>query len=92
MDGEGRDGDDQSLNRVGAEKMRVLIRRAGPEDAEPIAAVLQESFVEFKALYTDGGFAATALDAAQVLARIREGPVWLAARENAVVGTVAARS
>ena len=37
------------------------IRRAGPEDARAIAAVLLESFSEFRALYTDGGFAATAL-------------------------------
>jgi N-acetylglutamate synthase-like GNAT family acetyltransferase len=66
------------------------IRLAGPDDAPAIAALLHESFVEFRALYTDGGFAATALGAEQVLARMHEGPVWVALRESKVIGTVAA--
>jgi ribosomal protein S18 acetylase RimI-like enzyme len=66
------------------------IRRAGPEDAPAIATVLHESFVEFKPLYTDGGFSATALGADQVLVRMREGPVWVALRGGTVLGTVAA--
>lgn len=70
--------------------MQVEVRLAGPEDAPVIAAVLHTSFVEFKALYTAGGFAATALGAEQVLARMREGPVWVALREGVVVGTAAA--
>jgi|SRR5579863_1386163 len=65
------------------------IRLAGPEDAPAIAKVLSESFVEFKSLYTDQGHAATAIDAAQVLTRMREGPVWIALREGVVLGTVA---
>src|ERR1700693_3410438 len=69
---------------------QVEVRRAGPEDAAVIAAVLHGSFVEFKALYTEGGFAATALGAGQVLTRMQEGPVWMALREGAVLGTVAA--
>ncbi len=68
----------------------VTIRCAGAEDAPVIARVLYESFVEFRALYTDGGFAATALGAEQILIRIQEGPVWVALRDEAVVGTVAA--
>jgi putative acetyltransferase len=66
------------------------VRLAGPDDAPVIAALLHESFVEFKALYTDGGFAATALDSRQILVRMREGPVWVALRESRVIGTVAA--
>jgi GNAT superfamily N-acetyltransferase len=66
------------------------LRLAGPEDAPVIAAVLHASFVEFKLLYTEGGFAATALGPEQVLIRMREGPVWVALREGAVKGTVAA--
>ena len=66
------------------------VRLAGPDDAPVIAALLHESFVEFKALYTHGGFAATALDARQILVRMREGPVWVALRESRVIGTVAA--
>jgi len=45
------------------------VRRAGPEDAPAIAAMLHESFVEFKALYTEGGFAATTPGTEQVLTR-----------------------
>jgi len=68
----------------------VTIRGAGPGDAPVIARVLYESFVEFRALYTDGGFAATALGAEQMLIRIQEGPVWVALRGGVVLGTVAA--
>ncbi len=70
--------------------MPLAIRRAGTEDAPVIAALLRESFIEFKSLYTDGGFAATTPGPEQVLARMREGPTWLALREGKVVGTVAA--
>jgi GNAT superfamily N-acetyltransferase len=52
--------------------------------------MLFEAFVEYEGLYTPGGFAATTLKAEQVLARMREGPVWLAFREAKVLGTVAA--
>jgi len=68
----------------------VQIRRAEAGDAAVISAVLYESFVEFRALYTDGGFAATALGAEQILLRMREGPVWVALRDGAVLGTGAA--
>jgi GNAT superfamily N-acetyltransferase len=63
---------------------------AGPEDAPVIAAVLHASFLEFKSVYTQGGFAATTPGAEQVLARMREGPVWVALHEGVVMGTVAA--
>jgi N-acetylglutamate synthase-like GNAT family acetyltransferase len=70
--------------------MQLEIRRAVPEDASAIATVLHESFVEFKALYTDGGFSATALGAERILERMREGPLWIALRDGIVLGTVAA--
>ena len=69
---------------------QLEIRRAGPEDAPTIAAVLHDSFVEFKPLYTEDGFSATTPGAAQVLSRMNEGPVWIALREGVVLGTVAA--
>lgn len=69
---------------------QVEVRRAGQEDAPVIAAVLHESFVEFKVLYTEGGFAATTPGAGQVLVRMREGPVWVALRGGVVIGTAAA--
>jgi len=68
----------------------VQIRRAAPEDAPAIAAVLYESFVEFRPLYTDQGFRATTPDAAGILGRMKEGPVWIAVREHAAIGTAAA--
>ncbi len=69
---------------------QIEIRRAAVEDAKTIARVLYESFIEFKALYTNGGFAATALGSEQASERISEGPVWIASRSAIVVGTVAA--
>ena len=68
----------------------VQIRRARPDDATIVATVLHKSFVEFEALYTRQGFAATTPDARQVVDRMREGPVWLAFRNAEVLGTVAA--
>jgi GNAT superfamily N-acetyltransferase len=67
----------------------VQIRLARPDDATLVATVLHKSFVEFEPLYTRQGFAATTPDEAQVLARMREGPVWLAFRNAEVLGTVA---
>src|SRR5580693_149223 len=85
--GKSLSGEDRGEMQVSAQ---LEIRCAGPEDAPAIAAVLHESFLEFKPLYTDGGFAATALGEAQVLARMQEGPVWVALRQGIVLGTVAA--
>jgi GNAT superfamily N-acetyltransferase len=66
------------------------IRLATPADAAAISHVLYESFVEFKPLYTSGGFSATALFAEQVLERMNEGPIWIASRDGIAVGTIAA--
>ena len=52
--------------------------------------MLHESFLEFKPLYTDGGFAATTPGVEQVLVRMHEGPVWVALRQGVMLGTVAA--
>jgi GNAT superfamily N-acetyltransferase len=71
-------------------KAQLEIRGAGPDDAGAIAGVLYQAFVEFRTLYTDGGFTATALDAEQVLIRMGEGPVWVALSERVTMGTVAA--
>lgn len=68
----------------------VEIRAAVNGDAEAIAAVLFEAFREYRALYTEGGFAATALQAHQVRRRMEEGPVWVAELGGTVVGTAAA--
>jgi N-acetylglutamate synthase-like GNAT family acetyltransferase len=70
--------------------IEIQIRRAKPEDAAAIARVLYESFIEYEALYTPEGFAATTPNKKQVLARMQEGPIWVALHEGKVIGTVAA--
>jgi ribosomal protein S18 acetylase RimI-like enzyme len=70
--------------------IRVQIRQATPEDAAAISKLLYESFLEFEALYTREGFAATTPATEQVLARMREGSAWIAVRKNELLGTVAA--
>ncbi len=66
------------------------IHRATGGDASAIAALLHDSFIEFKGLYTDGGFAATVLSPGGILSRMQEGPVWIAVRSTALLGTVSA--
>ena len=66
----------------------VVIRIATPDDATSIAAVLLQSFIEYKAVYTSGGFAATTPDTEEVRRRMTEGPTWVAVRDNEVMGTV----
>jgi GNAT superfamily N-acetyltransferase len=68
----------------------VQIRVAVPADADAIAAVLYESFKEFEPLYTRGGFEATTPSADLIRARWSEGPVWIAACDGVVAGTVSA--
>jgi ribosomal protein S18 acetylase RimI-like enzyme len=68
----------------------VRIRTAAPADAERVAALLREAFVEFEPLYTPGGFAATTPEAAEIRRRLSEGPAWVAVCEQRIVGTVAA--
>jgi GNAT superfamily N-acetyltransferase len=68
----------------------IHIHRAIPDEAAAIARVLHESFKEYRPLYTDGGFAATALNEEQVRNRMSEGPVWIALSGADAVGTVAA--
>jgi ribosomal protein S18 acetylase RimI-like enzyme len=68
----------------------IEIRRALRAETAAIAAVLYESFEEYRPLYTDGGFAATAPTPERVVRRMDEGPVWVALLEGVVVGTAAA--
>src|SRR5579859_2994276 len=68
----------------------IQIRRATADDAASIASVLHESFVEYEAFYTPAAFAATTSNSEEIQKRMREGPVWVAVRENMIVGTVSA--
>ncbi|HEV2915302.1 MAG TPA: GNAT family N-acetyltransferase [Pyrinomonadaceae bacterium] len=75
---------------VEAKTANIRIRVAVPEDAPSIAAILYESFIEYKSSYTEEAFAATAPASDQIQARMREGPVWVALQDDTIVGTVAA--
>ena len=68
----------------------IKIREAIAADAKAIASVLYEAFVEYKASYTPEGFTATTPTAEQIQIRMREGPVWVVLRDEAIVGTAAA--
>lgn len=72
---------------ISVEDTSVRIRMAARADARHVASVLRESFDEYKALYTPGGFAATTPDSDSILARMREGAVWIALLGDSVVGT-----
>jgi GNAT superfamily N-acetyltransferase len=68
----------------------ILIHDAQPADTPAIAAVLRAAFAEYRPLYTAGGYDATTPDAERITQRLSEGPIWVALRDNRVVGTVAA--
>ena len=68
----------------------MQLRLAESEDASIVATVLLKSFVEYKALYTDKGFAATTPSGQEVLERLKEGPIWLVVHEGEIVGTASA--
>ena len=68
----------------------MQLRLAESEDASIVATVLLKSFVEYKALYTDKGFAATTPSGQEVLERLKEGPIWLVVDEGEIVGTASA--
>ena len=67
----------------------IIIREAGEDDAQDIVSLLYEAFVEYRSLYTVGGFAATAISQSEVVDRMREGPMFVATRNGSVVGSVA---
>ena len=68
----------------------VLVRSAIIDEAAAIAAVLYQAFVEFEPLYVPAAFAATTPTSDQIQKRWSEGPVWVVAAEDKLVGTVSA--
>jgi putative acetyltransferase len=68
----------------------VQIRRATERDADALALILREAFVEFERLYTRAGYDATTPDADALRARLAEGPTWIAEERGAILGTVSA--
>jgi len=67
---------------------QFVVRGATAPDAAAIASLLWEAFREFEALYTREAFAATVLSEAGVLARMREGPLWVAETGSSIICSV----
>jgi GNAT superfamily N-acetyltransferase len=66
------------------------VRRAAPDEAGELAAILHEAFAEYQSLYTDQAFANTTPGEEQVRRRMDEGPLWVSLLEDRIVGTLAA--
>lgn len=68
----------------------ILIRKAIADDAAQVAAILEESFAEYKSSYTVEAYAATTPASGEIQNRITAGTVWVALSNGRVVGTVSA--
>jgi ribosomal protein S18 acetylase RimI-like enzyme len=64
------------------------LRRAQHSDATAIASTLRAAFTGFEASYTALAFAATTPTPEEVAGRFAEGPIWVAAQDDWVLGTV----
>ena len=65
----------------------VRVRRATPDDAAWVASVLRQAFAEYEPLYTEQAYAATTPGTAEIVARMGQGPVWVAVHKEQIVGT-----
>ncbi len=66
----------------------LQIRLATPDDLPSLARLIHDSFVEYRSSYTTEGFAATTPTSDQLLQRLNEGPIWVATKDDALLGTV----
>jgi len=69
-------------------QLEALIREGTPEDAAAICELLRESFAEFVNDYTPEAFDIVTPPADEIAGRFEEGPIWVAAVGNEIVGTV----
>lgn len=66
-----------------------MIRRAVPEEAGDISALIREAFGPFEAEYSEEAFQYTTPSADVVRDRFNEGPIWVAVADgNSIIGTV----
>jgi len=65
------------------------IRLATSVDAAIIARLMEESFAQYRELYTVAGYRAIALSDEQIIDRMKEGPVWVALVNERIDATVA---
>ena len=63
---------------------------AVPDEATSISSLLARSFAEYESSYTSEAFTATISSPDRLRDRIDEGPIWVALRNGAVVGTLSA--
>jgi GNAT superfamily N-acetyltransferase len=68
----------------------IVVRHAREGDASGILACLQAAFEPYRREYSEAGFHDTVLDADTLRARMAQMPVFVAARDGAIVGTIAA--
>lgn len=66
------------------------IRRATRADADAISAVLRLAFAPHRADYTDTAWEVATPDEQTVVARLAEGPTWVAESDGEIVATLSA--
>ena len=66
------------------------VRGAVTDESPIIARVLYQAFVEFEAQYTPAAFVATTPASDEIQKRWSDGPVWVAAQGDQLVGTISA--
>lgn len=66
----------------------VETRLATVEDAAAIAKVLFDAFSQYRSCYTPEAFAVVTPNAAEIIGRFNEGPIWVAVTKGGIVGTV----
>ena len=66
----------------------TMIRISTPSDADAISEVLRAAFTPFKDGCTSGAFNAITPTADEIRERYNEGPIWVAAEGDRVIGTV----
>jgi ribosomal protein S18 acetylase RimI-like enzyme len=73
-----------SMTQAGSE---VQVRRATGKDAPGVVSVLRQAFAEYEPLYTEQGYRATTPATAEIVARMGQGPVWVAVHKDQIIGT-----
>jgi GNAT superfamily N-acetyltransferase len=72
------------------QQFEIQVRLANANEAESLAAVLREAFIEYESFYTAKAFALTTPTPDEIEKRWEEGPVCTALQGGRLVGTVAA--
>jgi len=70
----------------------LVIRLAKLDDLPSLAELMYQSFLEYRSAYTEAAFSATTPSSERLAERLPEGPMWVAADDGVLVGTVAAVS